>query len=64
MVNINTIGGQTNSRDILEIYGLSTDDKPIVEFQGCKIGNSSVYITMDTHEVFFYDQENHRWLKQ
>lgn len=62
MVSIGTIGGFVNSRNILTIHGLSTDEKPIDSFQNCKIGNSSVFIEMDTHREYFYDEENRRWI--
>lgn len=62
MNSIGTIGGFVNSRNILTIHGLSTDKKPIGTFQNCKIGNSSIYIEMDTHNEYYYDEENGRWI--
>lgn len=62
MVSIGTIGGFVNSRNILTIHGLSTDEKPIGEFQNCKIGNSSVFIEMDTNKEYWYDEENREWV--
>lgn len=62
MVSIGTIGGFVNSRNILTIHGLSTDEKPICTFQNCKIGNSSVFIEMDSHREYWYDEENEEWI--
>lgn len=48
----------------LELYGLSTDTKPIVKFGDTYISNSSSFYCMDTKQAFLYDEENHRWLEQ
>ena len=52
----------------IEMYGLSTDTKPIdkFEFQGTNypITNGSTIYEMDTKSVFMYDEENKQWLKQ
>ena len=41
-----------------KIYGLSSDTKPTDQ-----IANGSIYIEMDTSDVYFFDGENSRWLK-
>lgn len=45
----------------LELYGLSTDEKPIEKFDDIFIGNSSTYYEMDTKNTFMYDEENKKW---
>ena len=44
-----------------EIYGLSTDEKPIDKIEGVPIGNGSVFVEMDTKKVFTFDRENRIW---
>ncbi len=60
MVTCNKYGDQTN-RVWLELYGLSTDEKPIEKFEITPIGNSSTYYEMDTKKAYIYDEENHKW---
>lgn len=62
MVSINKIGEKANDR-VLELSGLSTDEKPIGEADGVRIVNGSTYIEMDTCNVTMYDKENQRWLE-
>ena len=62
MITLNEYGNKTN-RVWLELYGLSTDEKPIEKFEGTFIGNGSIYYCMDSKETFIYDEENHRWLE-
>lgn len=46
---------------LLELRGLSTDEKPTTIENGT-IENGSVFIEIDTQEVFIYDGENSVWL--
>ena len=46
----------------LEIYGKSTDEKPIKIYDGFGIANGSTYFEMHTMKLYFYDAENHMWL--
>ena len=46
---------------LLELRGLSTDEKPKTIANGT-IENGSVYITIDTQEVFIYDGESKEWI--
>lgn len=41
-----------------EIYGLSTDTKPM------DVNNASVFYEMDTGKLFLYDEQNQKWLEQ
>jgi hypothetical protein len=62
MISINQIGNVSNDR-ILELNGLSTDEKPVGEVNGEKIVNGSTYFEMDTCNLFMYDAENQRWIE-
>jgi len=48
---------------LLELRGLSTDEKPTTIENGT-IENGSVFIEIDTQEVFIYDGENEIWLPE
>ena len=45
----------------VELRGLSTDTKPTELDEGV-IENGSVFIAIDTQDVFLYDGENEEWL--
>lgn len=60
MVTLNKYGTKTN-RVWLELYGLSTDEKPTEKFDKNIIGNASTFFEMDTGKVFIFDEENHIW---
>lgn len=45
---------------LVELRGLSTDEKP-TEINRKKIDNGSVFIEIDTGNIFFYDLENEEW---
>lgn len=60
MITLNEYGNKTN-RVWLELYGLSTDEKPIERFEDIFIGNASTYYEMDTKTAYIYDEENHKW---
>ena len=45
----------------LSLTGLSTDTKPIGNFNGIKLDNGSSFMELDTQNVFFYDEENETW---
>ena len=46
---------------LCELRGLSTDTKPL-QIEENVIENGSVFIEIDTQEVFIYDGENETWL--
>ena len=60
MITLNKYGNREN-RVWLELYGLSTDEKPIEKFDDIFIGNSSTSYEMDTKNTFMYDEENKKW---
>lgn len=41
--------------------GLSTDDKPTGTYDDKRIANGSSYLEVDTHTVYFYDEEGAQW---
>lgn len=43
-----------------ELRGLSTDTKP-TEINGYTIGNGSVFIEIDTQEVFIFNETTQEW---
>jgi len=45
---------------LLELRGLSTDEKP-TEIENGTIENGSVFIEIDTGKVFIYDLDNEQW---
>ena len=60
MITLNKQGNNTN-HVWLELYGLSTDTKPIHKFNGVFMGNASTFYEMDTRKAFIYDAENNKW---
>lgn len=48
---------------LCELRGLSTDEKPI-QIEENIIENGSVFIEIDTQDVFIYDGENETWLPE
>ena len=59
-VTIGKIGQNTNSR-IPELYGNSSDIKPIDFIDGVQIINGSVFIEIDTGKGFLFDEQNKTW---
>ena len=63
VVNVN--GGQYavcengDYKKRVEIYGLSTDEKPTTH-----VHNADIYYEMDTKKVFLYDENSVQWLEQ
>ena len=47
-----------------ELYGLSTDEKPLITYNHSNIANASVFYEMDTKTVYMYNAEDHEWLSQ
>ena len=60
MITLNKYSDRPN-RSYMELYGLSTDEKPIKKFENTFIGNASTFYCMDSKEAFIYDEENHKW---
>lgn len=64
MVTLNKIIKARTDNDVNyivgEFYGLSTDEKPKV-FEETTVDNGSVFVCVDTQNVYFYDLENETW---
>lgn len=45
-----------------ELRGMSTDEKPTEEYGGVKIANGSIFIEMDTEDLYFYDKDTNTWV--
>ena len=60
MITCNKYADSPN-RSWMELYGLSTDEKPIKKMGTTFIGNASTYYEMDSKKLFIYDEENHKW---
>lgn len=63
MVTLNTIDGYP-LKTFSDLYGKSTDEKPLVKFDGYMIGNGSIFTEVDTGNIYMYDEENQRWYHQ
>lgn len=63
MVTLRRYGKYVN-RKCLELYGKSTDEKPIGEFEGKPIGNASEFYEMDTKKIYCYCEEDKKWYEQ
>ena len=46
----------------VELRGLSTEEMP-TEIGGKKVDNGSIYICIDTGDIYMYDLENQEWYK-
>ena len=58
-VKNSNIGG--DGKFLVEYRGLSTDDKPTT-VNGGEIENGSVFLEIDTQDIYIYDKENSSWL--
>lgn len=56
MITLNKYGDKCN-RVYLELYGLSTDTKPIEKFENVFIGNGSTLYTMDDKRHIFIQKK-------
>lgn len=46
----------------MSLKGLSTDTKPVGEYQNLAIANGSSFMELDTKSLKFYDEEGGEWL--
>lgn len=60
-----TIANVNPFNNTLELYGLSTDEKPIEKFNfydvDYRIVNSSTFYCMDSKEAFIFSEEDKIW---
>ncbi len=59
-----TVENQTNRNGKIEfeLRGLSTDAKPTPKFGGVDIANGSIFLELDTQNLYFYDEASNTWL--
>lgn len=62
MVTLTKVGDNYNLQ-ILEITGLSTDEKPIGSIDGVAITNGSVFKEIDTGSEYLYNAQSSVWVK-
>lgn len=64
MISYETVrdSGMDNKQKI-HFYGLSTDEKPVEEYDGIIIANSSTWRSIDNGEYFAYDETGKAWHK-
>lgn len=60
MITLCKIGNEYHSK-LLEIAGLSTDEKPLKNIEGMPIINGSTFLEMDTKKIFIYSQSDETW---
>lgn len=46
-----------------QFCGLSTDNKPIISFNGINIANGSEFVEIDTDTKYLYDAEHQQWIE-
>ena len=63
MVTLQKIGNYMN-RAVLEITGLSSENKPIGTIDGIVITNGSTYEEIDSGIIFKYNEANKEWIEQ
>lgn len=51
-----------NSKYLLKLVGLSSDEKPIKRYDSQLLMNGSGFLEMDTNKQFIYDEKNQKWL--
>lgn len=47
----------------IEMVGLSTDVKPVEDFDGYPVINGSSFLEMDTGDLYWFDGASRTWLK-
>ncbi|GEM_PF-1672811 len=55
MVTVNNLLGENSGTAEMELKGLSTDTKPTGEFSGYNIGVNSIFIELDTGDIYYYN---------
>ena len=48
--------------NVVELRGLADDTKPKVLDNGVNVDNGSVFIAMDTQDIYMYDLTNDEWV--
>lgn len=60
IISLQKIGGQYNEK-LVEINGLSTDEKPLKKIGNILIKNGSTFLEIDTGKKYKFDSENKKW---
>ena len=60
MVSVTSFNGKSIT-GLLEISGLSTDEKPIDTIDGYRIMNGSSFFEIDTGFISFYSESDKTW---
>lgn len=56
--------GNNYNIPVLEIYGLSTDEKPLYDDSGTAVPNASVFFEIDTGQEYMFSSQNKTWILQ
>lgn len=56
--------GDTYNVPIMEIYGLSTDEKPLFDTNGMAVPNASIFYEIDKSQVYMFSAETQTWILQ
>lgn len=62
MITLYKMGNHTNS-NVVTLYGLSTDTKPTVSYEGVGIPTGSSFLEVDTSTIFYYDEDSQGWIE-
>ncbi len=54
MVTVNKKIALNTGTATFELLGLSTDTKPTGKFSGCKVGVNSVFLELDTGNLYYF----------
>lgn len=52
-----------NDQEILDLVGLSTDEKPTQKFKGHYINNGCDFVEFDTGKIYFFDKTQMQWIE-
>ncbi len=61
MVTVNNKTANNTGTAAFELLGLSTDVKPTGKFSGYTVGENSVYLELDTGDLFYFTEGE--WIK-
>lgn len=61
MITLNSYSGVSNTTNV-ELFGKSTDVKPLINYDGIAISNGSSFFEIDTGILYLYDAEANEWI--
>lgn len=56
--------GDAYNVQIMEIYGLSTDEKPMYDESGMAVPNASIFYEIDKGQVYMFSSQTKTWILQ